>query len=82
MADAYWFHDDVVEGEYTLMDHKESGFSRHAVGKWYMNSIICVDRPYTVKGDTIFIDNSKDNFLVFKNGKLVKNGNGYEYTKQ
>ena len=37
--------------------------------------------PYTVKGDTIFIDNSKDNFLVFKNGKLVKNGNGREYTK-
>ena len=38
--------------------------------------------PYTVKGDTIFIDNSKDNFLVLKNGKLIKNGNGYEYTKQ
>lgn len=82
MADAYWFHDDVVEGEYMLMDHKESGFTRHAVGKWYMNNIICVDMPYTVKGDTIFIDNSKDNFLVLKNGKLIRNGNGYEYTKQ
>ena len=83
MAYAYWFHDDVVEGEYLLIDHLESGvFSKHAVGKWYMNNIICVDMPYTVKGDTIFIDNSKDNFLVFKNGKLVKNGNGREYTKQ
>ena len=81
-ADAYWFHDDVVEGEYLLIDHFESGFTRHAVGKWYMNNIICVDMPYTVKGDTIFIDNSKDNFLVFKNGKLVKNGNDREYTKQ
>lgn len=82
MAHAYWFHDDVVEGEYHLMDHFESGFTRHAVGKWYMNNIICVDMPYTVKGDTIFIGNSKDNFLVLKNGKLIKNGNGYEYTKQ
>ena len=82
MAHAYWFHDDVVEGEYYLMDHFESGFTRNAVGKWYMNNIICVDMPYTVKGDTIFIGNSKDNFLVLKNGKLIKNGNGYEYTKQ
>ena len=82
-ADAYWFHDEVVEGEYLLIDHLESGvFSKHAVGKWYMNNIICADMPYTVKGDTIFIDNSKDNFLVLKNGKLVKNGNGREYTKQ
>ena len=82
IAHAYWFHDDVVEGEYLLMDHKESGFSRHAVGKWYMNNIICVDNPYVVKGDTIFIGSGKDHILLLKNGKLIKNSNGYVFTKQ
>lgn len=82
IAHAYWFHDDVVEGEYMLMDHEESGFTRHAVGKWYMNNIICVDNPYVVKGDTIFIGSGKDHILLLKNGKLIKNSNGYVFTKQ
>lgn len=81
IAWAYWFHDDVVEGEYMLMDHKESGFSRNAIGKWYMNKDICVDFPYIVVGDTIFIGKYKDKILLLKNGKLV-NSDGQEYIKQ
>lgn len=80
IAWAYWFHGEVVEGEYMLMDHKESGFSRNAFGKWYMNANICVDKPYHVEGTKVFIYDRHSFNIV--DGKLIDISSGIVYTKQ
>ena len=80
IAWAYWFHGEVVEGEYMLSDHKESGFSRNAFGKWYMNANICVDQPYHVEGTKVFIYDRHSFNIV--DGNLIDISSGRVYTRQ
>lgn len=80
MAWAWHFYGSTSEGEYDLWDSKDSGHSKNAFGKWYMNNIICVDWPYHVEGTKVYINTTHR--LNILDGKLVDVSSGRVYTRQ
>ncbi len=77
---AWHFYDNTSEGEYMLWDSKDSGHSKNAFGKWYMNNTICVDWPYHVEGTKVYINTTHRLNIV--DGKLVDISSGRFYTRQ